>query len=82
MDAWKPDGLTELPNRANVEAAMLKLSCKEASRLLSEARERKLGPGEQLALSLHLKVCAGCENFRKQLDFMSAAMRRFLRRDE
>jgi hypothetical protein len=61
---------------------MWKLSCKEATRLMSEARERSLGPGERVALSLHLKVCAGCENFRRQLEFMSDAMRRFLRRDQ
>ena len=58
------------------------LSCREASRLLSEARERRLGLGERLALRLHLLVCAGCNNFRKQLDFISAAMERFRRRDE
>ena len=58
------------------------LSCREASRLLSEARERRLGWRERITLRLHLKVCAGCDNFRKQLDFMSAAMRRYVRRDE
>ena len=58
------------------------LSCKEASRLLSEARERRLGLRERFALRVHLMMCDGCNNFRKQLDFIGAAMERFRRRDE
>lgn len=49
---------------------------------MSEARERRLGLSERLALRLHLGVCAGCDNFRRQLDFIGAAMRRYLRRKE
>ena len=59
-----------------------RITCKDASRLLSEARERRLGPGERLALRLHLMVCTGCDNFRKQLDFIGTVMRRYRRRDE
>jgi hypothetical protein len=58
------------------------LSCKEVSRLLSEARERRLGLWERVELRLHLMMCAGCNNFRKQMDFISTAMRRFRDRDE
>lgn len=58
------------------------LTCKDATRLLSEARERGLGLGERLSLRLHLMLCAGCNNFRKQLDFIGTAMRRYRRRDE
>lgn len=58
------------------------LTCKETSRLLSEARERRLGWRERFALRLHLMVCAGCDNFRKQLDFIDAALRRYRRRDD
>ena len=58
------------------------LTCKEASRLLSEARERRLGLGERFALRFHLMICAGCNNFRKQLDFIGTAMRRYRSRDE
>lgn len=59
-----------------------KLTCKDASRLLSEAQERRLDLRERFALRLHLMVCTGCDNFRKQLDFIGTAMRRFRRRDE
>jgi hypothetical protein len=31
---------------------------------------------------LHLMVCTGCDNFRKQLDFIGTAMRRYRRRDD
>lgn len=55
----------------------VKLTCRDASRLLSEARERRLGWAERSALRLHLMVCAGCDNYRKQLEFISAALRRF-----
>lgn len=58
------------------------LSCREVSRLLSEARERRLGMWERFGLALHLMMCSGCANFRRQLDFIGAAMRRFRDRDE
>lgn len=58
------------------------LSCKGASRLLSETRERRLGFWERLGLRLHLMMCDGCTNFRKQLDFISLVMRRYRDRDE
>ena len=53
------------------------LSCKEVSVLLSQAQERRLGFWEQFGLKLHLMLCDGCANFRKQLDFIRAAIKRF-----
>ena len=53
------------------------LSCKEVSMLLSQAQDRRLGLGEWLGLKLHLMLCEGCANFRKQLDFIRAAIKRF-----
>jgi len=58
------------------------LSCKDVSKLLSQARERPLGLWERLGLELHLLMCNGCTNFRKQLDFIGTAMRRYRDRDE
>ena len=52
-------------------------SCREISVLLSEAHERHLGLAEQWGLKLHLLLCAGCRNFRRQLDFLRAAARRY-----
>lgn len=36
---------------------------------------------ERLDLRLHLSVCAGCDNFGRQLKFIGTAMRRYRRRD-
>jgi hypothetical protein len=56
------------------------LSCKEATRLMSDARERELRLGERLQLKLHLAICDGCANFRKQMDFLQRACRGYLKR--
>lgn len=57
------------------------LSCRDVSKLLSQSRERRLGLWERLGLQMHLAMCKGCSNVRKQLDFISAAMRRYRDRD-
>ena len=58
------------------------LSCKDASKLSSQAGERRPGLWERFELHLHLMYCAGCTNFRKQLDFIGTALRRYRDRDE
>jgi len=58
------------------------LTCKEATRMMSEAQDRKLGAGERLKLEMHLTLCRGCRNFRQQMEFLRAACRRLLGRDE
>ncbi|MBX9810466.1 MAG: zf-HC2 domain-containing protein [Burkholderiales bacterium] len=55
-------------------------NCKEVSELLSQAQDRPLGLGEKFGLNLHLMMCNGCRNFGKQLDFIRAAMKRYLER--
>jgi predicted anti-sigma-YlaC factor YlaD len=50
------------------------LSCKEASRLLSQGLDRKLGFGERVMLRVHLGICDGCTNFRDQVAFLRKAM--------
>lgn len=57
------------------------LSCKEASRLVSQGLDRRLGFGERLALRVHLAICDGCNNFRKQTTFLRKAMQRLANRD-
>lgn len=56
-------------------------SCKETSALLSQAQDRRLSPGERAGLYLHLIACEGCRNFRRQMLFLRAAMKRYLDRD-
>lgn len=52
-------------------------SCREISVLLSQAQERRLDFAERLALRLHLLLCDGCRNFRRQLAFIRTAVRRY-----
>lgn len=52
------------------------LNCKEATVLLSQAQDRRLGWRERCGLRLHLLFCAGCVNFGRQLAILRAACRR------
>ena len=58
------------------------LSCKEASRLLSEAMDRKLSLGEHLQLKFHLAMCEGCRNFGRQMNFLRFACHRYVARQK
>ncbi|MGE5169038.1 MAG: zf-HC2 domain-containing protein [Rudaea sp.] len=51
------------------------LSCKDASRLLSQREDRALLPFERIRLRLHLLFCDACRRFGAQLRFMRRAMR-------
>jgi hypothetical protein len=53
-----------------------KLTCKEVSVLLSQAQDRRVGLLERLRLQAHLRLCVGCMNFHKQLDFLRKAIRK------
>jgi hypothetical protein len=52
------------------------LSCKEASRLVSQGLDRNLGFGERIALRVHLAICDGCSNFKSQVEFVRRAVKR------
>jgi predicted anti-sigma-YlaC factor YlaD len=52
------------------------LSCKQAARLVSQGLDRELGFTERVRLRLHLAICNGCTNFRKQATFVREAMAR------
>jgi hypothetical protein len=52
------------------------LSCKEVSRMVSQGLDRELGFGERVRLRVHLAICNGCTNFRKQMDFLRRAVER------
>ncbi len=51
------------------------LSCRDATRLMSEAQDRKLGLAERLQLDMHLAICKGCRNFNEQMAFLRRACR-------
>lgn len=54
------------------------LTCKEVTHLLSEGQDRKLTVAERARLEMHLLVCDGCSNFRKQMHFLRSACRRYV----
>ena len=53
------------------------LSCKEATRLLSQAEDRALTYSERIKLRLHLAACVACTRFSRQLVFMREAVSRY-----
>ncbi|KIA81560.1 hypothetical protein QR66_04280 [Chromobacterium piscinae] len=54
----------------------MKLSCREASRLISAGLDRPLGIAEHLKLRMHLLLCGNCRQFSQQLQLMRRAARR------
>ena len=52
----------------------MRLSCKEASRLLSLGLDRKLTLGERTALRLHLTLCDACTRVKAQFEFLRRAV--------
>ena len=43
------------------------MNCKKATKLLSEAQDRKLNLAENITLKVHTSMCAGCRNFGTQM---------------
>lgn len=54
----------------------MKLTCKEVSRLVSEGLDRRLGWSERVRVRVHLAICDGCTNFKKQMLFLRKALSR------
>ena len=52
------------------------LSCKQASRIVSQGLDRDLGFTERVRLRVHLAICDGCTNFSRQMAFLRKAMAR------
>jgi len=55
----------------------IRLTCREASRLISEGMDRHLSFMEKVALRLHVSVCDACTRFSSQLAFLRRALERF-----
>ena len=53
------------------------LNCKQASELMSQEQDRRLGLAERLALRLHLLICDACTEYRRQMAVLRHACRRF-----
>lgn len=52
------------------------LTCKDASRLISEHQERPLGFRERWGLRLHLWMCLNCRRFARQMALLRQALRK------
>jgi len=60
---------------------MLRLSCQQASRLLSQRQDEPLPFAKRMRLRLHLMYCAACTNVSRQFDTLRMAMLRWRDRD-
>ena len=56
----------------------MNISCKEASRLMSQAQDRELSLGERVSLQFHLALCRGCRAVNAQFQFLRRAVRALL----
>ena len=55
------------------------ISCKDASRLISQMQDGQLPFGRRMAVRLHLLFCDACTVFLRQLRFLRATMQRYTR---
>lgn len=55
------------------------MNCRQATRLLSEAQDRKLTLKERTALKLHVLICAACQNFGKQMKELRSLTRAYVK---
>ena len=55
----------------------IKITCKDASRLISTGLDRQLSMGDRTALRLHLAVCDTCNKLKAQFEFLRRAMSTF-----
>ena len=52
----------------------IRLTCRDATRLVLAGEDRRLTAGERVRLRLHLLVCRLCPRFVRQVDFMRRAL--------
>lgn len=55
------------------------MNCQQATRLLSDARERQLSIKERAALKVHVMMCSGCRNFGRQMGILSDIARNYVK---
>ena len=53
------------------------VSCRDATRLVSQMQDRPLRLSERIKLRLHLLACVACTRFERQMRFMRDAMRKY-----
>jgi len=60
---------------------MLRITCQQASRLLSQREDEPLPFGKRVRLRLHLAYCDACTNVSRQFATLRLAMQRWRERD-
>jgi len=60
---------------------MIRLSCQQASRLLSQQQDEQLTFGKRVRLRLHLMYCDACTNVSRQFATLRLAMLRWRDKD-
>jgi len=50
------------------------MTCKQASKLISQSLDRPLSWSELMQLKLHLMICGACNRFKKQLNLLRVAL--------
>ena len=55
----------------------MNLSCREATRLLSQREDRSLSLAESAALSIHLTIFRGCRALGEQIPFLRRAAAKY-----
>ena len=57
----------------------MRITCKEATRLISTGLDRELGFADRVSLRLHLAVCSACNVVKSQFEFMRRALSTYSR---
>ena len=66
--------------RSLAKHPMFRLSCQQASRLLSQREDEPLPFGKRMRLRLHLLYCDACTNVSRQFAALRLAMRNWRER--
>lgn len=54
------------------------MTCRDVTQLVSQALDRKPPLGQRLWVGLHLFLCRDCARFRRQLLFLTEAVRHYV----
>ena len=57
----------------------MRITCKEATRLISTGLDRELGFADRAALRLHLALCSACNVMKSQFEFLRRALSTYSR---
>lgn len=58
------------------------MNCEQATRLMSDGRERDLSFRERAAIRMHTLLCDGCNNFNVQVKDLGHIARRYAKEND